>query len=262
LAWELLLIDNNSTDQTRHIADLYSSTLPLRYFFEPKQGLSNARNRALQEYRGELLVFTDDDVVLDAAWLLEYSLAQTSFAGANYFGGRILPLWNGDKPGWLKDPTLALLSGVLVHYDIGDDNRLFAAGDPTPFGASFAVRRGLAESVGLFSPALGVAGSNTARGEETEYLQRAKATGASGAYVGKAVCYHVQDPMRFKFRYLYQYGIATGRTECLLGQSAGGSLLAEFSYLIKGLWQLCKGRGDRFRQCVINAGIQKGLRIG
>lgn len=262
LEWELLLIDNNSTDQTRHVAERYSGTLPLRYFFEPKQGLSNARNRALQEYRGELLVFTDDDVVLDATWLGEFSRAEESFAAADYFGGRILPLWNGDKPGWLKDPTLALISGVLVRYDLGENNRLIAGGDPAPFGASFAVRRGLAEAVGLFSPALGVDGSNAARGEETEYLHRASAMDASGAYVGKALCYHVQDPMRFKLRNLYQYGFATGRTECLLGASAVGSRFAEVVFLIKGLWQLCKGRGDRFRQCIINAGIQKGLRSG
>jgi len=262
LIWELLLIDNNSIDSTRQVADSFHDRLPLHYLFEPVQGLSAARNRALQEFKGDLLVFTDDDVVLDSNWLCEYAAAELGFAETSYLGGRILPMWHGDKPRWLKDPGLALISGVLGHFDLGEDNRLFAGGDPTPFGASFAVRRKLAESIGLFSTTLGVGGSNTARGEETEYLQRAKAIGGSGVYVGKAVCYHVQDPMRFKFRYLYHYGIATGKTEILLGRSTEGSLFAEFSFFIKGFWQLCKGRGDRFRQCVINAGIQKGLRIG
>lgn len=60
--WELLLVDNNSTDATRQIAQESSLSFPqFRYIFEPEQGLSVARNRALSESNGVFIAYIDDD---------------------------------------------------------------------------------------------------------------------------------------------------------------------------------------------------------
>jgi glycosyltransferase involved in cell wall biosynthesis len=261
LEWELLLIDNNSTDTTVDVARGFTDRLPLRYVFEPEQGLSAARNLAIRKYRGELLIFTDDDVVLDAGWLAAWASADAQFADAAYFGGRILPLWEGNRPRWLVDPSMALISGLLVHYDLGDTNRLYETGDPSPFGANFALRRELIEGLESFRLDLGVKGGSSGRGEEAEYLDRARAAGARGAYVGAAACYHMQDPRRFELPYLYRYGIEKGRAEMLMTGEGQGSRRGQATYAMKGLGQLLRGRGDRFRQCVINMGIQRGLMV-
>jgi glycosyltransferase involved in cell wall biosynthesis len=261
LDWELLLIDNNSTDTTRQETERYQEKLLLRYVFEPVQGLSAARNRALQEFEGDLLVFTDDDVVLDNAWLAEYASAARCFPEASYFGGRILPLWNNDRPRWLVDPSLSLISGLLVHYDLGEENRWFDVGDPLPFGANFALRRSLTEALEPFRQDLGAKGGSAGRGEEAEYLERARRFGARGAYLGGAVCYHRQDPRRFQVGHLYRYGTEKGRAAALMGTAGGGRVWLQLRFALKGLVQLLKGRGDRFRQCVINMGIQRGLML-
>lgn len=261
VGWELLLIDNNSTDTTPAVAKRFGQQLPLRYLFEPEQGLSSARNRALREFRGELLIFTDDDVVLDNEWLAAWGRADFQFPEAVYFGGRILPLWEGNRPRWLVDPSLSLISGLLVHYDLGEEYRWFKDGDPLPFGANFAIRRSLAQTLEPFRLDLGVKGGSSGRGEEGEYLGRARQSGAKGAYLGSAVCYHAQHPQRFQLTYLYCYGIEKGKAAALMGKGDSGSLLAQLQFFLKGIGQLFKGRGDRFRQCVINIGIQRGLKL-
>src|SRR5262245_35667158 len=173
--WELLIVDNNSTDQTRStVSRCLDGSLPIRYLRETKQGLSHARNRAVAEAHGDTLLFTDDDVQLDRSWLLAYQEAFDAFPDVEFFGGRILPDWNGNRaPRWLKGECLHLLDGVLVWYDHGTETRACAANEPLPFGASFAVRRSLIGSNGGFRTDLGKSGNTSGLGEETEFLQRA-----------------------------------------------------------------------------------------
>jgi glycosyltransferase involved in cell wall biosynthesis len=254
-----LLIDNNSSDATAQVAERFKSKLPLRYVFEGVQGLSAARNRALKEFIGDLLAFTDDDVVLDQHWLAAYCRAAHEFSDAAYFGGRILPLWEGDKPRWLADPGLSLISGLLVYYDMGDQDRWLTESDALPFGASFAIRRHLAHQLPVFRTDLGVSGGSLGRGEEADYLQRARNRGERGSYVGQAICYHVQSSHRFRIPYLFRYGISKGQAEALMSLQPRASRARQLEFLVRGLWQLLKGRGDRFRQCVINMGIQEGI---
>lgn len=261
LSWELLLINNNSTDHTPDVAKSYLQKLPMRYIFEPIQGLSAARNRALKEFHGDILVFTDDDVLVDPFWLSEYSQAKNCFPGADFFGGRILPFWKGNRPRWLHDPNLALISGLLVNFDLGEENRWIEDGDPLPFGANFALSRELTLHGGRFRLDLGVSGESVGRGEEADYMQRAQNAGVKAAYLAKAICFHVQDEKRFGLGYLYRFGIEKGRTAALIGIQGQSQPRSQLHFGIKGLFQLLKGRGDRFRQCVINMGIQRGLAI-
>ena len=244
------------------VVNSYEGPLPLRYVFENNQGLSFARNTAIQVCRGDLLLFTDDDVEVSPLWLSEYVKAAKKFQEADYFGGRILPLWPDLRPSWIKDEGMPLLGGLFVYYDLGTENCVYNTEDPTPYGASFGIRRKLFEQIKPFRTDLGVSGEKPGRGEETEYLTRARNFGFRGAYVGKSLCYHRVDPTRLRLRYLYRFGVQKGITENIMNPSRNstGSFRRELSYGIRGIGQLAKGRGDRFRQCVINMGIQAGLR--
>lgn len=261
LNWELIVVDNNSTDDTRAVVDGFSAALPVRYVFEPEQGLSAARNRALREFRGDVLLFTDDDVVVDAQWLAAYAAAVMAYPQAGYFGGRVVPFYPDGRPSWLRDESeqLALIDGLLVRFHLGEAVRPFQADDPTPFGASFALRRTLIERVGEFRRDLGVTGNIPGRGEEADYLERAIAAGASGVYVGTAIVNHATDLRRLTLPYLYRYGQQKGVAAHRMGVDERGSLATAALYAIRGAAQLAKGRGDRFRQCVINCGIQTAL---
>ncbi len=101
LDWELLVVNNRSTDDTDEVLKKYESALPLRRLFEPQQGLSHARNCAIAAAQGELLLWTDDDVLVDADWLGQLVRAANSHPTAAYFGGPIDPWFETDaRGGW------------------------------------------------------------------------------------------------------------------------------------------------------------------
>jgi glucosyl-dolichyl phosphate glucuronosyltransferase len=259
---ELLIIDNNSTDATAEVTEAFAAELPIRRVMERSQGLSNSRNRAIAEFKGEILLFTDDDVLLDVDWLSAYASAVSKFSTAQFFGGRILPRWDDKPPGWLRGECLALLDGVLVWYDHGTEIRPYACDEGPPFGASFAVRRSLLEEIPGFRTDLGPIGASRGCGDETEFLQRCMTAELLGIYVGTALCWHKTDERRLTLPALYRYGIEIGKACRTIAQStASGLPFGVPLYIAGGLIQLLKGRGDRFRQCVINAGIEVGIRL-
>lgn len=263
VAWgdiEVLVVDNNCTDSTTAITATASDTLPLRRVVEQSQGLSYARNRAVAEARGHWIIFTDDDVILDPNWLSDYVEAIKRNPGVDFVGGRITPHWISGRPRWFRGQHLDLLDGLLVWYDLGRETRTLSAADPEPFGANFGFRRSLVDTVGPFRTDLGARGDGSGRGEETEFLRRARRAGARGLYVGAAHCRHIADPRRFTLPALYRYGISKGIAHrAMTDPSVSGSSTKALLYLARGLRQLLVGRGDRFRQCVINAGIQHGF---
>src|SRR3974390_2890956 len=107
---EILVVDNNSSDRTEDVVAEFQKTLQIRRVLEPKQGLSYARNKAVLEARGDVLIFTDDDVRVEQNWLVAYQAALARFPNVEYFGGRILPDWGAHKPRWLREP-LPLVTG-------------------------------------------------------------------------------------------------------------------------------------------------------
>lgn len=260
---ELLIVNNNCTDNTDEVIEAFREKLPIRKVAESRQGLAHARNKAVTEFRGEVLLFTDDDVRLATGWLAAYQDAIARFPEADFFGGRILPDWDPVKPQWIGNEPLPLIDGALVWFDHGAESRLLRPSEQPPFGASFAIRRRLFEQIGLFRVDLGTGGTALGRGEETEYLSRARDGGAQGVYVGGSLCFHTYDPRRLTLVALYRYGILSGQSHN--AATAGpncGSYHAAAWFVLRGLYQAARGRGDRFRQCIVNAGMQVGTRPG
>ncbi len=250
---EIIVVDNNSTDHTREVVESFSG-LPVRYVFEDQQGLSHARNRALVEFRGDHLLFLDDDIRLAPNCVERYRNAIAAFAEFDFFGGRILPDWQGAAPHWAS--PLPLIDGLLVWLDLGESVAPFTSNE-NPFGASFAVSRRLINDVGAFTTRLGCVGTRRGRGEETEWFARARKSRARGLYVGDAVCTHLVDPQRLGLRQLFDYGVESGAAHRIIAGATGrGSLRRLSTFAVRGAAQLLRGRGDRFRQCVINMGIE------
>jgi glycosyltransferase involved in cell wall biosynthesis len=259
---EVQIVDNNCTDDTPEVVEIFRERLPIRKVVEGRQGLAHARNKAVVEFRGDLLLFTDDDVQFAGGWLAAYRDAVSRFPEADYFGGRILPDWGGlTKPRWIRNEPLPMIDGVLVWFDRGIETELVRRTEQLPWGASFAVRRRLFEKIGLFRVDLGKGGMGLGRGEETEFLMRARDAGAQGVYVGEALCFHAYDPRRLTLAALYRHGISCGRAyNSIVARPRRGSYSAAARFALRGLYQAMKGRGDRFRQCIINAGIEIGTR--
>src|SRR6266540_2548384 len=94
LSWELIVVDNNSRDDTRAVVEGFARTarFPVRYVFAGRQGLCHARNTGITVARGEVMAFTDDDVTVDPCWLwhLKRTFDQCDCMGV---AGRIVPVW-------------------------------------------------------------------------------------------------------------------------------------------------------------------------
>lgn len=257
--FELIVIDNACTDRTPAVVDEFVESLPLRYLLEPRLGLSRARNRALRVFEGDWLVFTDDDVEIDPDWLDALARAIDDCPGMDFFGGRCLVRWPEHPPPWLHEPAnTPFIQGLIGHYDLGSDTRPLREDDMLPFGLNMGFSRRCLQSLAPFRVDLG-AGTGT-RGEDTDMLARARAAGFNGWYLADARVHHLGQRERLNLLALYRHGVAKGRTHALLGELGSGSVIEEIAQLIRGAMQGLLGRGDRMRVCIVNAGIERGLR--
>src|SRR5271163_2834121 len=147
--WEVLVVDNNSKDRTREVVDEFSQRYPnrFRYLFEPRQGKSHALNKGIQESRGDVLAFVDDDATVEPAWLqnLTAGLHEGEWAGA---GGRTLPALSCRLPRWLALVGPRNMGGVVAAlFDLGDTP---GALDRAPYGTNMAFRKKMFEKYGGF----------------------------------------------------------------------------------------------------------------
>jgi glucosyl-dolichyl phosphate glucuronosyltransferase len=103
LVWELLVVNNNCTDDTDGVIAAFAKRLPIRRLFESQPGLSHARNRAIAEAAGDYVVWTDDDVLVSPEWLAAYARAFARRPDAAVFGGPVAPWFPTTPPpraGW------------------------------------------------------------------------------------------------------------------------------------------------------------------
>ena len=208
--WEILVVDNNSSDDTKETVGSLRKLHPnrIRYVFEAKQGLSNARNCGIDQARGQVIAFTDDDVTVDPGWLqnLTALLFDDRFAGA---GGLVLPHEGFVQPDWLvMDGGMMDSSGVLALFNNGtcpgELNR-------PPFGANMAFRKAIFEKHGGFRPELGRCGESLIGNEDTEFGARLMAAGESLWYEPAAVVYHPVSEVRLSKRYFLRWWFSYGR---------------------------------------------------
>ena len=189
--WEVLVVDNNSNDRTREVAEGFSSRHPdrFRYLFEPQPGKSHALNAGIREARADILAFLDDDVTVEPTWLqnLTAGLHNGEWAGA---GGRIVPVWSRPVPRWLSPGAWYALA-PLVQFDLG--NVAGRLSEP-PFGTNMAFRKEMFEKYGDFLVELGPRPGSEIRNEDTEFGSRLLAAGERLRYEPSAVvCHPVQD---------------------------------------------------------------------
>ena len=209
-AWEVLIIDNNSRDETRNVAQDFCTKFPgrFRYIFEPQQGKSHALNTALREADGELFAFVDDDVVVDSNWLrnLTAPLADGTWSGA---GGRILAERGFVPPSWLDINARDALAPLAV-FDHGDK-----AGQlhDTPYGTNMAFHREMFLKYGGFRTDLGPQPGNEVRNEDTEFGSRLLEAGEQLWYEPSAVVFHSVPENRMQKSYFFRWWFDKARAD-------------------------------------------------
>jgi len=219
LAWNVIVVDNNSSDETRQVVTsrIGGFPVPLRYLFEPRQGKSNALNAGLAATAAALIVFTDDDVRVAAEWLAAACRPMLDSPAIDYTGGPVHPIWEQPCPGWL-DSTRSDLWGTLAILDYGSEPFVFEERRRVPLGANMAVRRTLIDRIGGFDPRLGRTGTSLLGQEQAEFFCRSREKGARGLYVPEMVLYHHVPARRLTRRYFRQWWFWKGRSKARLEQ--------------------------------------------
>lgn len=210
VTWEVLIVDNNSSDQTRDVVEQFCREHPnrFRYLFEARSGKSHALNAGIKEARGNIVAFMDDDVIVAPRWLssLTVSLLDGRCAGA---GGRIFPLWNSTAPKWL--PLVdRLCFGPLVMFDLGSESGSLR--EP-PIGTNMAFRKEMFDQYGAFRRDLGPRPGSEIRGEDSEFGSRLLRAGEQLRYEPSAVVYHPVLPGRIRKEYFLDWWFDKARAD-------------------------------------------------
>jgi glucosyl-dolichyl phosphate glucuronosyltransferase len=210
-AAELIVVDNNSIDDTEKTVRQFSERLPLRYAFEPIQGISSAKNHGIRIARGALLIFTDDDVRPVDAWIATYLSAYRKNPTEHFWGGPI----ESEFQGALPDKRLWKFAPFSVRgLSYGTNKRLLAP-DEYFLGANLACSADALSQVGLFDVALGLnpGAQVSLTGEETNLQMRLKREGYAGIYLPDASVRHVVPARKTTFKHFAARAEALGRFE-------------------------------------------------
>ncbi len=206
-AWDVIAVDNASTDKTHDILMSYATKLPLRVLEESRRGKNFALNSALVEVSSDLVVFTDDDVDVDPSWLAQLVAAAKANPGHDIFGGRILPKWPEPPPVWLFESVPVRIVYAITAEDLEE-------GPVHPgrvWGPNMAIRRRIFERGHKFDESVGPSAGNYRMGSETEFTARLANIGHKAWHVRSAIVQHIIRKNQLCSRWIAKRGYRFGR---------------------------------------------------
>lgn len=245
--WRVLIVDNNSTDQTKNVVESFMKRFDgrLKYFLETQRGISYARNRGIKEALGEFIAFTDDDCVIDKNWVSNLYDTFKQY-NADAVGGRILPIYPEQVPAWVKD-NIQLLCGAIVFHDHGEGVQMYQKPMVEAVGANMSFRAEVFRTYGPFRTDLGV--GRGVMGEDTEFFKRIQKGEAKLYYSGNALVWHPVDAKRMTLGYIGRWNVALGKYRAVVDEH--GKLDPQWKYYFRiprylirklihdGFWAAC-----------------------
>ncbi|WP_394751999.1 glycosyltransferase family 2 protein [Crenothrix sp.] len=208
--WKLIAIDNASTDNTRVILDSYLERLPLTILTELKPGKNNALNTGLKYIEGDLVVFTDDDVIVDVSWLvnlLDQAKLNTEF---NIFAGQILPYWTVMPEQWVLEWVNHQVVYALTPIDLKEGE--IPSG--MVWGANMAVRAEVFNKGFLFDTNVGPDGTNSYKmGSETSFTATLEKQGYRSYYAPNAKVQHIITQNQLQYEWILGRAVRSGKSQ-------------------------------------------------
>lgn len=212
--WELIVIDNNSTDRTKRVCEEFAEALPIRYVFERQQGKNYALNAGLEKANGDLLVFTDDDVSPVAHWLMALECGAKCNPEALIFGGPYRERITGNVPAYVIEAVQGTV--YFGEFKQREDIGSYAPGQFPP-GVNLAIRKEVFFDYGYrYNVAFGPMRRSRVSGSERELLLRARQDDFEMIYLPDALVFHRWYPHQFAFGSLCRRAFGIGRGESKL----------------------------------------------
>jgi glycosyltransferase involved in cell wall biosynthesis len=238
--YEVIVVDNASSDRTREVIESRLSHPRLRYVHESVLGLSVARNTGAKQALSPILAYLDDDAVASSQWLQVLHGAYQNSEKLAIAGGKVTLLWADgmEPPGWLS-PGLAENLGA---YDLGQAIVYIDRPGLTPRGLNYSIRQSFLEQIGGFDVNLGRVGQNLLSNEELVMTERALELGWQVAYLPTATVAHNVAPERMQRAWFLNRGWWQGISECYRERLAGHA----------GVEQLPRG-GEKFLRGIYRA---------
>jgi glycosyltransferase involved in cell wall biosynthesis len=212
--YEIILINNNSTDDTEKECRRFEKDFPqvaFRYFMETNQGLSFARNRGIAEAKGDILVYVDDDATVNNVYLKSIADFFNAYPNAYAAGGAILPVYETEEPRWMSHYTKDLITGYKYN---GEKIRLFRNGD-YPGGGNSAYRKVVFEQIGLYNTDLGRKGDSLIGAEEKDIYDKMRKNNMPFFYLPKMILYHIIPPSKLTDEHFNRLTLSIGLSERL-----------------------------------------------
>jgi glycosyltransferase involved in cell wall biosynthesis len=207
LKWQIIAVDNNSDDNTLAILESFADQLPLTILKQPKPGKNPALNLGVKYASGELIIFTDDDIIPDKNWLDDYINTANNFLDYDLFGGKILPYW-------MEKPATDILQSIPcgIAYALTDETKQsgpIKAGQI--WGPNMAVRKTVFDNGFTFNEDIGPNGKNYVMGSETEFLQRAEQAGHKAYFFDTCAVQHIIRPWQLTDEWIENRAYKAGR---------------------------------------------------
>ncbi|MBD2771537.1 glycosyltransferase [Iningainema tapete] len=236
LGFEVVVVDNGSSDRTEKVVEQRADDPRLKYVYEPVLGLSVARNTGAKVANGEILAYLDDDAVASSSWLKVLYSAYQNNPKLAIAGGKVTLLWPSgvQPPRWLSTGLTANLGA----YDLGDSLVYIENPGSTPRGLNYSIRRCFLDEIGGFDTNLGRVGTNLLSNEELQMTEYALQRGWQVAYLPDALVAHNVAPERLKRSWFLNRGWWQGISECYREQLTGK---AGISQLQRGSERFLRG---------------------
>lgn len=218
--YEIVLVDNNCSDNTRNECDRFVRNFPkvaFRYIVETNQGLSYARNRGIKESSGDVLVYVDDDALVNNAYLQTYADFFEQHPDIDAAGGPIIPQYETEEPAWMSPIIKSLLTGYKYH---GDRPKEFPQND-YPGGGNAAYRASVFEKVGLFNIELGRKGDSLVGAEEKDIFDKMITQDMRFYYLPNAILYHIIPEKKLSKDYFDRLSYSIGESERMRTKQIG-----------------------------------------
>ena len=212
----VIVINNNSTDDTTDVVSSFQNQLNVQCIDEPRQGHSISRNRAIRHANGDLLIWTDDDVIVDSNWVAAYVQAARHGTENSFWGGPIIPRFEADEPNWIRE-NWDMLSGCFAARDLGADTKPLTR-QCLPYGANFAIRTPIQKQL-LFDEELGRKPTEVYGEDELHLFGRLLDSGNRGAWIPGARLHHVIEAARTTEDYVRRYFVGQGRALAAKGEA-------------------------------------------
>lgn len=218
--FEVLVVDNNSTDNTASLINDFIKEHPelnLRYFNESQQGASFARNKGAEKAVGRLLCFMDDDAIAEKNYLQKIVSFFDQYPQATALGGRIIPRYIPHKPSWMSYHV----SSLVGNFDYSSTLCVFKPGK-YPLESNMIVKRDAFQTIGGFNTALpGVKGTLRIGGEGKDFFLRLHANGGTTYYHPEVIVEHVVEVAKLTPEYMYRVASGIGRGERVRTKALG-----------------------------------------